>query len=738
MCYSIPKQLPRRAGEGREAPAMAELSTAPQRSRAIEFYRFLFSVVVCLFHFRIKGSFAGPTGAFSAGYLGVEFFSIASGFFLMDSIRRGRAASDGGTAVSALVGSYAVRRFLRLWPHYLLTLSAFVSMRIFFLRTLTVEAFLKQGFFEIFLLQSFGSSYVVMLFWYVSALLLASVLLYWLGLALRDHLPLLALFTAPLILSLFYQHYGTVDHTTNAAIAGSLGLWRVAAGLGLGCAARCLTGQPRRRTPLRSLLWEVGLLLALALIINRTYHSPWDFISILPLTLLVSSVFRGNSPLSRLLDNPLSALLGKISYGFYLNQCFFLHLFGPVIPVRSYWPTAVLYLLLNLLLSALTTALCQWLTVRIPPLFARILSGAERSPMSSPPASGQTRPVGAARGLFAVGIGLYHGRSQGEFGQAPTAFLGGYLGVEFFTLISGYFLMRTIQRGQAARAQGEALLPMAGSFALQRYLRLYPHYILTLVPFLLMRVFVLRTLTPSDCLTDGFFDLLMLQSFGFPSVVYLLWYSSALFLSSVLLYWLALVLQDHFLPAISFAAPLLLSAYLQYYGSVDQTMFFAAVGSRGLWRLAAELGLGCLLFCLVKRFAPLFHRRFAAASTAAELALLAVILPLCWRCNRDERDFLVLALMFLLAASIFWGNSWLSRLLDNRVSAFLGKISYGFYLNQCFFLHLFGPVIPVRSYWSSAAVFLAGNLLLSALTCYLSQALAALFQKRLGKMQNAA
>ena len=114
---------------------------------------------------------------------------------------------------------------------------------------------------------------------------------------------------------------------------------------------------------------EAGLVLILLVIMYRTYRSPWDFIAAALLALLVFSVLLGNSALTRLLDNPLSGFLGKISYGIYLNQCFFLHLYGPVLRVRGYWRTAALFLLLNILLSILTCRLSQSIAVRTGRLF---------------------------------------------------------------------------------------------------------------------------------------------------------------------------------------------------------------------------------------------------------------------------------------------------------------------------------------------------------------------------------
>ena len=82
----------------------------PRRSGAIECYRFLFSVVVCLFHFRIKGNFPGPTGTFSAGYLGVEFFSRAG-----PHRKRGRRSSTWSGAMLPGVSSACGPTICSLW-----------------------------------------------------------------------------------------------------------------------------------------------------------------------------------------------------------------------------------------------------------------------------------------------------------------------------------------------------------------------------------------------------------------------------------------------------------------------------------------------------------------------------------------------------------------------------------------------------------------------------------------------
>ncbi len=58
------------------------------RNYALDFYRFLFSCVICIMHFTAYMDFGDAHAPFCGGYLAVEFFFIVSGYMLMRHVER--------------------------------------------------------------------------------------------------------------------------------------------------------------------------------------------------------------------------------------------------------------------------------------------------------------------------------------------------------------------------------------------------------------------------------------------------------------------------------------------------------------------------------------------------------------------------------------------------------------------------------------------------------------------------
>lgn len=140
-----------------------------RKNRSIEFFRFFFIVMICVWHFSDKVS------VFKHGYLGVEFFFILSGALLFRSI-------ELHPEIGAL--DYTIKKFLRFFPKYFASLiPIFVLVNYMWAENLNFETIVDISFrfiSESFMLQSVGifpggSNYPL---WYLCVLLYGGGIIY--------------------------------------------------------------------------------------------------------------------------------------------------------------------------------------------------------------------------------------------------------------------------------------------------------------------------------------------------------------------------------------------------------------------------------------------------------------------------------------------------------------------------------------------------------------------------------
>ena len=144
------------------------------KNRAIEFFRFFFCCGIFFFHF---GALHAPETAFwpfAGGYLGVEFFFLVAGWLMMPRLLRlprGRAGLR--PALELFAG-----RVRRLYPPYLISLLALLAARKLLYPAYGLLPALRGGLPDLLLLQVFRGNWTMeILYWFVSALLWAGLLL---------------------------------------------------------------------------------------------------------------------------------------------------------------------------------------------------------------------------------------------------------------------------------------------------------------------------------------------------------------------------------------------------------------------------------------------------------------------------------------------------------------------------------------------------------------------------------
>ena len=167
-------------------------------NNSIQFWRYLFTCVICMLHFEVA-YFSGQQPIFKCGYLGVEFFFILSGFFLMKH-------AENSTEPSLV---YTLKKVKRFYPDLIICWLLLILNLAWLSKYDVIMLFkeLSSHIWEYLLFNSTGITWNMlnMVTWYLSALLITGYFIYWI---IQNGKKEFIEFIAPLTVFLIYSYYG--------------------------------------------------------------------------------------------------------------------------------------------------------------------------------------------------------------------------------------------------------------------------------------------------------------------------------------------------------------------------------------------------------------------------------------------------------------------------------------------------------------------------------------------------
>ena len=288
------------------------------------------------------------------------------------------------------------------------------------------------------------------------------------------------------------------------------------------------------------------------------------------------------------------------------------------------------------------------------------------------------------------------------------------LGVELFFIISGFFLA---QKYLAKQKEGAGYTPLA--YTRDHIRRLYPHYLFSLIVLFLYLLAedifsLLKGAPDAPAVKDLFYRLyalvpeaLMLQNTGFfgGGINYPLWQVTQTVIAGYFIYALLYRFKKFSVEVLFPLFILLIYAYLSTGVDIWATdgFFYAP-----LLRAIAPMSLGVLV-CFIA------HSRFYDALKNRRLLFDAagLLAPICLFCFRLYRNIHLISAAVLLLCCMD-PSSLLNRLLNRRIFAQFGELSYAIYLNHAAviyamdnfaprFCRLFGVCLPT---WMQYVLFL--------------------------------
>lgn len=305
------------------------------------------------------------------------------------------------------------------------------------------------------------------------------------------------------------------------------------------------------------------------------------------------------------------------------------------------------------------------------------------------------------RFVFAVIVLIHHSHGLNpETENYP--FAGGYIAVEFFLILSGYFAAQRIMNDGGENVSAGKI---ASDYTIQQFKKLFPAVVVS-VFFHYAVLFFFGGLDGQD-LPYMAYEILLLPQSGIYKILLNapLWYLSAYMICMPLFFYLLGRFQDFFFHVGSVLAPLLIYGFIcRNHIHLDIWNFASGIPFIGLFRVFAGICMG-VVCC---RISLSLKDRYSYKVIG--LILLGLAITYAAFFHKTYADyFLVLMMTFGLAGIFSAGRSVPIR--KNAISLFLGKYSVYLYCSHWTIRYLVPKIFPNLDYWRALPIYIIFSLL---------------------------
>lgn len=301
----------------------------------------------------------------------------------------------------------------------------------------------------------------------------------------------------------------------------------------------------------------------------------------------------------------------------------------------------------------------------------------------------------------------------------------GYIGVEFFFIVSGYLLAN-----KAVEEKNTNICDANIEMIKQKIIHLFPYVFIACISsniiYIISNNFVITEIY--DHLLYTIVDLLGLQMLGFNGffATGVSWYISALLLISFILYPFLckgrLVFTKYIAPLIT----LLILGYICHTsGSLNNPGEWLGFTFKGVVRGLADISAGCISYDLKKYFDSKENCNRSYLACIEVLGISIVILYAIFHTRIDSHDFFIIPLLTISISIIFSNKSILTKLFNAKIYNRLGAFSLSLYLNNFYVRENITKIVPNANIYELLYVYFLIVLLLSIINFEIGNFLAA-------------
>lgn len=305
--------------------------------------------------------------------------------------------------------------------------------------------------------------------------------------------------------------------------------------------------------------------------------------------------------------------------------------------------------------------------------------------------------------LFAIVIAFFHCSQFYQDIKNPF-FPGGYIAVEFFFIVSGFYLAKKLikEKYDTKNIVGETI-----KYIFKKILKLFPYILIAYIFSIIIRLYYNPNLKTNE-LINSIWNLFLLREFGLRSTIILpqLWYLTSMFISIFTLYPIVKKYKEKFIAFISPLIVLFGLGYLSYnwVGLDHAYQIWSGFTRTGIIRGFIELNLGMILYLIHLKLSKVEYTKIGklALTFLGEGLLVSVLIVINYIDAPKYYDYIMLFFISIAVIIISSEKTLEYNILSGKFFYYLEKLSMPIFINHVFVINLidyapiFDPINPVN------------------------------------------
>lgn len=291
--------------------------------------------------------------------------------------------------------------------------------------------------------------------------------------------------------------------------------------------------------------------------------------------------------------------------------------------------------------------------------------------------------------VFALVIAFFHGSQFYETSKNPF-FYGGYIAVEFFFIVSGFYFAKSVLKETYEK---KSIGKETFQFIWKKIKALYPYILVGYILSLIIQTYYSGW--GFNRILNSLWNFLLLKPFGFNNVTMLgqLWYVSYMLFAMLVMYPLLKKYNENFIYILSPVLAIVGIGFLVHdYSSINHLdrIWFGMI-STGLIRAFAELNIGMIIYLIHQKLSHVEYTKFAKIlfTIIGEAMLVMVVCAVTLLKKPSQFDLIMLLMISVAILIMVSEKTYDFNLMSNKFFAYLGKLSFPIFVNHTFFVSCF-------------------------------------------------